>query len=269
MISIKFLSLVADGEVQTPRISRASRGHTDSSCPMSSPPLELSPQTKAAILWNQKLHTHNLMSTFKFAFQDTQLRKYIQNKTKWSDSIMNSISWPFVRGALFRTPSILQKKAHIKFSNRLLATDAIKNQRNKSHDHRCTRCHSPHEDWEHTFQCRKLDKNFLQNNVSTLRSNLNHLSVSKPMILLLLHGIDLWQRDLPIVFPASQLTHIAHNKHSQLLFTAFNDCTPRNQSIFRAAAQKFDEMEPFCNSFKTLPVPSCAHFHGNIFIQII
>ena len=151
----------------------ADLAYTDPSCSISPPPLELLPKTKAAILWNNKIHTHKLISTFKFAFQDSQLCKYIRNKAKWSNSVMNSISWNFIRVALLRTTSTLQKKAYIKFSNRLLATNKIKNQRNNSHDHRCTGCHSSHEDWEHIFQCRKLDKNFLQSNLSDLCANLN------------------------------------------------------------------------------------------------
>ena len=203
----------------------AELAYTDQSCTLSDPPLELLPQTKAAILWNDTLHTHKLQSTFKFAFQDSRLKEYIHTKAKWSNSIIKTISWNFIKFALLRTTSSIQKRAYIKFSHRLIATNTIKNQRNKSHDHRCTQCHGSHEDWEHIFQCHKLDKTFLKTNLSNLRETFNSMSLSKPITFLLFHGLNLWLTGLPVVFPNSHLEDIQNDKDLQLLFTAFSDQT--------------------------------------------
>ena len=149
----------------------------------------------------------------------------MRDKAKWSNSIVKIVSWNFIELALSRATSPIQKRACIKFSHKLIATNAIKNQRNKSHDHRCTRCHRSCEDWEHIFQCRKLDKTFLKTNLSNLRETLNSMSLSKPMIFLLFHGLNLWLKDLPVVFPNSHLDDAQDDKDLQLLFKAFSDQT--------------------------------------------
>ena len=203
----------------------ADLAYNDPSCPSSPPPLELLPQTRAAILWHNKLHTHKIISTFTFAFQDSQLRDYISKKANWNPSTTELISWIHIKTALLRTTSSVQCKAFIKFSHKLLATNEIRNQRNRSHDHRCTRCHCSHEDWDHIFQCRKLNQDFLTSTLSVLRSTLQSLSLSKPMIFLLIHGITSWLKSDPIIFPSSHLETIHSDPDLQLLLTAFSDQT--------------------------------------------
>ena len=51
------------------------------------------------------------------------------------------------------------------------------------------------------------------------------LLLSKPMIFLLFHGINLWLKGLPVAFPHSHLDNVQNDKTLQLLLTAFSDQT--------------------------------------------
>ena len=70
------------------------------------------------------------------------------------------------------------------------------------------------------------------------------------MISLIFHGLELWLKNLPIVFPHSQLTNIQNDKDLQLLFTAFSDQTDIGWDHFlrgRLASSWFTAHDHYCH----------------------
>ena len=170
----------------------ADQAYTCSSCPPETAPPPF-PSTKAYIVWDNKILSTNIINQLRHAYMDTHLRKYIMQKANWTDFEFNYVAWDFVHRAMYNASSA-ERKAYTKLQHRLWATNEVLWKRTqRKHDHRCQRCRSFHEDFEHVYRCTSDDaKTARDSALLTLRTFLNNRKLSAPFIHCFCTGITQW-----------------------------------------------------------------------------
>ena len=100
------------------------------------------------------------------------------------------------------------KKSMIKKIYKLWPTNQLLADRDNSHDNRCKRCNSLHENWAHIFCCTSEHNiKYQSNNINEFRTFLQQFHLSKPMITCMISRIQQYinadQRNSPYPIPVN------------------------------------------------------------------